>query len=48
VSATGDVLKSVDVPLSTLISAGALTTFKNSLNTGVAALATNRSINPNL
>lgn len=47
VAANGDVIKSVDVDMSTLVSGGALTTFKNSLNTGLAALATNRGITPN-
>lgn len=48
VTATGEVIKSVDVDMSTLVSGGALTTFKNSLNTGLAALATNRGINPSI
>lgn len=48
VAANGDVIKIIDVDMATLISGGALTTFKGNLTAGLAALATNRGISPNL
>jgi hypothetical protein len=48
VAVNGDMLKSVDVDVATLVSGPALTTFKNSLTAALGALATSRGISPNL
>jgi len=48
VASNGDVVKTVDVDVSTLFSVGAMNTFKGTLNTALSTLATNRSISPNV
>lgn len=48
VAANGDVVKTVNVDVATLFGVGAMNTFKGTLNTGLATLATNRSISPNV
>jgi len=47
VDASGNVIQRINVDVSTLFSAGAMTTFKGTLTTGVSTAATNRSIAAN-
>lgn len=48
VTATGEVIKVIDVDAATLFSGAQMTTFKGMLNTGLGILATNRSITTNV